>query len=244
MSPLKGADGQVYAIAQGNLVVGGLGVEGADGSKVTINIPSAGRIPNGAIVERTVTNQVGKKDKFMLNLYTADFTTASRMAEAINQEFGADTANAVDPISIEVKSPMKEKHKVLFLSMVENLTLTPGESSARVIVNSRTGTVVIGKHVQVSPAAVSHGSLVVTIAEQSKVSQPAPFSKGGNTEVVADSAVNVDQGNNRMFMFEPGTELNDIVRAVNQVGAAPGDLVAILEALKEAGALRAELIVI
>lgn len=244
MSPLKGADGRVYAVAQGNLVVGGLGVEGADGSKVTINVPSVGRIPKGAIVERTVANKLGNGDKFVLNLYSADFTTASRMAKAINEEFGPATANALDPISVEVKSPVSESHKVVFLSMIENLTLDPGDAAARVIINSRTGTVVISSHVQVSPAAVSHGNLVVTITEDSLVSQPGPFSREGTTEVVADSAVEVEQGDNRMFMFQPGIDLNDIVRAVNQVGAAPGDLVAILEALKEAGALKAELIVI
>lgn len=245
MSPLKGADGRVYAVAQGNLVVGGLGVEGSDGSKVTINIPSVGRIPKGAIVERTVANKLGSGDKFVLNLFSADFTTASRMAKAINEEFGPTTASALDPISIEVKSPVSESHKVVFLSMIENLTLSPGDAAARVIINSRTGTVVISSHVQVSPAAVAHGNLVVTITEDSLVSQPGPFSKEATTEVVADSGVQVEQaGDNRMFMFDPGVDLNDIVRAVNQVGAAPGDLVAILEALKEAGALKAELIVI
>ena len=244
MSPLKGADGKVYAVAQGNLVVGGLGVEGTDGSKITINIPSVGRVPGGAIVERTVANTLGNGDRFVLNLFSADFTTASRMAKAINDEFGPSTARPIDPISVEVISPVNKSHKVAFLSLIENLTLDPGDAAARVIINSRTGTVVISSHVQVSPAAVSHGNLVVTISEQTRVSQPAPFSRGGTTEVVADSRVDVEQGDNRMFMFEPGIDLNDIVRAVNQVGAAPGDLVAILEALKEAGALKAELIVI
>ncbi len=247
MSPLKGADGRVYAVAQGNLVVGGLGVEGADGSKVTVNNPSVGRIPKGAIVERTVTNRLGDGEKFVLNLFSADFTTATRMAKAINDEFGVGTARPVDPISVEVQSPATEAHKVAFLSMVENLTLEPGDAAARVIINSRTGTVVISSHVQVSPAAVSHGNLIVTIAEDTWVSQPGPFTTRGQgtTEVVANSTVSVERrGDDRMFMFEPGIDLNDIVRAVNQVGAAPGDLVAILEALKEAGALKAELIVI
>lgn len=244
MSPLKGADGKVYAIAQGNLVVGGLGVEGADGSKVTINIPSVGRIPKGATVERTVKNKLGETDRFTLNLFTADFTTATRLASAINNEFGTDTATPIDPMSVEVRSPLSEINKVAFLSLVENLTLDPGDAAARVIINSRTGTVVISSHVMVTPAAVSHGNLVVTISEQTKVSQPAPFSFNGETEVVASSDVEIEQGDNRMFMFDPGTNLNDIVRAVNQVGASPGDLVAILEALKEAGALKAELIII
>jgi len=243
MSPLKGADGQVYAIAQGDLIVGGLGVEGSDGSSITINIPSVGHIPRGAIVERTVANSLGYGDKLVLNLHSADFTTASRMADAINETFGSGTARALDPISVEVAAPASEAQKIAFLSMVENLSFSPGDAPARVIINSRTGTVVISSHVVVSPAAVSHGNLVVTISENTAVSQPNAFSTGGNTAVVPDSEVNIEQADNRMFMFDPGVELNDIVRAVNQVGAAPGDLVAILQALKQAGALRAELVV-
>ena len=244
MAPLKGADGQVYAIAQGNLLVGGLGVEGSDGSKITINIPSVGRVPKGAIVERTINNSLGHTNKLVLNLFSADFTTANRMSAAINKHFGAGTAKAVDPISIEVMAPETQENKIAFISMIENITLNPGEGSARVIINSRTGTVVISSAVRVSPAAVSHGNLVVTIQESKGVSQPAPFSRVGNTEVIADSKIDVIKEDNRMFMFDPGVDLNDIVRAVNQVGAAPGDLVAILEALKQAGALHAELVVI
>jgi len=244
MAPLKGADGNVYAIAQGDLIVGGLGVEGSDGSKITINVPSVGRIPKGAIVERTIKNTLSKNDAFMLNLYSADFTTASRMSNAINAEFGKGMAKPVDPISVEVRLPADMEHQVAFMSMIENLTLEPGDAAARVIINSRTGTVVISSHVRVTPAAVAHGNLVVTISEQTAVSQPNSFSRGGNTEVVPSSEVEIAQDENRMFMFDPGVDLNDIVRAVNQVGAAPGDLVAILEALKQAGALRAELVVI
>ncbi len=248
MSPLKGADGKVYAVAQGNLVVGGLGVQGSDGSKITINVPSVGRIPKGAIVERTINNSLGYENKITLNLFTADFTTASRMSDAINKELGEGTAEAIDPISIEVTAPESTKNKIAFVSMIENITLAPGNASARVIINSRTGTVVISNAVRVSAAAVSHGNLVVTIREDKAVSQPNAFSEGGNTEVIADSQIDVLggalDGNNRMFLFDPGVDLNDIVRAVNQVGAAPGDLVAILEALKMAGALHAELLVI
>lgn len=244
MSPLKGADGKVYAIAQGNLVVGGLGVQGSDGSKITINIPSVGRLPKGAIVERTIVNSLGSAGKVTLNLFTADFTTANRMSNAINRKFGTGTAKAIDPISVEVKAPKKHANKIAFLSMIENLTLSPGDMAARVIINSRTGTVVISSAVRVAAAAVSHGNLVVTIQENSLVSQPNAFAEGGTTEVVPDSQVEVTSEDNRMFVFDPGVDLNDIVRAVNQVGAAPGDLVAILEALKEAGALRAELVII
>ncbi|VAW53090.1 Flagellar P-ring protein FlgI [hydrothermal vent metagenome] len=244
MSPLKGADGKVYALAQGNLVVGGLGVEGSDGSRITINVPSVGRIPGGAIVERSVKNSLGNNNKLILNLFTADFTTASKMVETINKEYGEGTAKALDPISIEVQAPLKATEKMAFVSMLENLTFSPGVASARVIINSRTGTVVISSTVRVSPAAVSHGNLVVTIKESKQVSQPGAFARTGNTEVVADSQIAVTSEDNRMFLFDPGVDLNDIVRAVNQVGAAPGDLVAILEALKMAGALHAELIVI
>ncbi len=244
MSPLKGADGKVYAVAQGNLIVGGLGVEGSDGSKITINVPSVGRLPKGAIVERTVANSLGHDNKLTLNLFTADFTTASRMSDAINKALGAGTAKAIDPISVEVMAPESTENKIAFVSMIENITLAPGNASARVIINSRTGTVVISNAVRVSAAAVSHGNLVVTIREDKAVSQPKAFSEGGNTEVIDDSQIDVASGDNRMFLFDPGVDLNDIVRAVNQVGAAPGDLVAILEALKMAGALHAELLVI
>jgi flagellar P-ring protein precursor FlgI len=244
MSPLKGADGKVYAVAQGNLIVGGLGVEGSDGSKITINVPSVGRLPKGAIVERTVANSLGHDNKLTLNLFTADFTTASRMSDAINKTLGEGTAKAIDPISVEVMAPKSTENKIAFVSMIENITLAPGNASARVIINSRTGTVVISNAVRVSAAAVSHGNLVVTIREDKAVSQPKAFSEGGNTEVIDDSQIDVASDDNRMFLFDPGVDLNDIVRAVNQVGAAPGDLVAILEALKMAGALHAELLVI
>jgi len=244
MAPLKGADGQVYAIAQGNLVVGGLGVEGSDGSKVTVNIPSVGRIPNGATVERTVPSPFANADHLVLNLHNADFTTAHRIVKAINGMIGEGTAKALDGGSVEVRAPRDPGQKVGFVSILENIQLEPGEAPARVVVNSRTGTVVIGSHVRVMPAAVAHGTLIVTISEDTSVSQPGPFARRGSTEVVTQSSVQVNQENARMFLFKPGVNLNDIVEAVNRVGAAPGDLVAILEALKEAGALRAELIII
>lgn len=243
MSPLKGADGQVYAIAQGNLVVGGLGVEGNDGSRVVINVPSVGRIPNGATVERSVANSFNRTEKLVLNLHTPDFTTAQRLENAINRKLGSQEAKAVDAVSVMVNAPQDSSQRVSFLSFIENLTLDPGEAAAKIIVNSRTGTIVIGSHVTVMPAAVTHGSMSVTITEDPFVSQPGPFSEG-ETVAVQDTGIEVEEDKNRMFMFERGTTLSDIVRAVNEVGAAPGDLVAILEALKQAGALRAELIVI
>ena len=243
MTPLKGIDGAVYAVAQGNLVVGGFGVGGADGSRVTVNVPSVGRVPNGATVEREVPTSFDSGAELVLNLNTADFTTARRLAQTINQSLGAGTAEPVDAGSVKVLAPRDRGRRVAFLSDLENLTLEPGDAPARVIINSRTGTVVIGQHVRVSPAAVSHGSLVVTISEAPLVSQPAPFS-GGTTEVGSKSDIRVRQEKGRMFLFSPGVSLNEIVRAVNEVGAAPGDLVAILEALSKAGALHAELVVI
>ncbi len=242
MTPLKGADGAVYAVAQGNLVVSGFGVE-ADGSKITINVPSVGRIPNGATVERSVPTSFNAGNSVVLNLNSPDFTTARRMVETINAALGAASARSLDGSSIEVSAPLDPTQRVTFVSMLENLSLEPGEASARVIINSRTGTVVIGQHVRVMPAAVAHGSLTVTISSEPIVSQPSPLS-GGTTVVVPKSKIEVSEKGSRMFLFEPGVSLDEIVRAVNQVGAAPGDLVAILEALRQAGALRAELVVI
>ncbi len=243
MTPLKGADGNTYGLAQGNLVVGGLSGEGADGSKITVNIPSAGRIPNGASVEREVPNGFNKQPLITLNLHDGDFTTARRVAESINLTIGPGTAKALDSTSIRVNAPVDPGQKVSFISLLEELEVQPAASSAKVIINSRTGTVVINSQVRVYPAAVSHGSLVVSISEQTAVSQPGAFSRG-RTAVVPQSQVSVSEEGNRMFLFNPGVSLDEVVRAVNQVGAAPSDLVAILEALKEAGALRAELLVI
>ncbi len=243
ISPLKGIDGNIYAIAQGNVVVGGFGVATDDGSSISVNVPSAGRIPNGAIVERTVPSSFGQSNSIVLNLHRPDFTTSNRMADAINEWIGLGTAQAVDGTSVRITAPEDYSQRVAFASLLENITFEPGSAPARVIVNSRTGTVVISKHVTVDEAAVSHGSLVVTITENPIISQPGAFSDG-TTAVIPSSDISVEQEDNRMFLFNPGVSLDDVVRAVNQVGAAPGDLVAILEALKEAGALRAELIVI
>lgn len=244
VTPLHGLDGQIYAIAQGNLIVSGFGVEGTDGSKLTVNVPSSGRIPNGATIERAVPSQLAQGDAVILNLNVPDFTTATRLVASVNKGMGDGIASILDGGSVHIRAPLDITQRVAFLSTVENLQVEPGSASAKVIINSRTGTVVISSNVIVSPAAVSHGSLSVTIKEEQTVSQPAPFSKNGQTVVLNNSSIKVDQGSNRMFLFKPGVELEQIVRAVNDVGAAPGDLVAILEALREAGALQAELIVI
>lgn len=243
LTPLRGIDGEVYAIAQGNLIVGGFGVEGKDGSKVIVNVPSSGRIPNGAMVEREVPSNFAATSYISLNLNTPDFTTATRLVQGINNLLGEGTAQAVDAVTIKVVAPVDTSQRIAFLSTLESLEVDPGEAPARVIVNSRTGTVVIGSRVRVLPAAVSHGSLTVTISERSDVSQPNSFGQG-QTVTTPKSTVQVEQPEARMFVFNAGVDLDTIVRAVNQVGAAPGDLVAILEALKQAGALRADLIVI
>jgi len=243
MTPLKGADGKVYAIAQGNLVVGGFGAEGADGSRITVNVPTVGRIPNGALVERAVPNAFSQTGHLVFNLQRADFTTAKRVAEKINHVLGPDVARAVDAGSIRVTAPTDLDDRVTYMAMLENMDVEPGTEAARVIINSRTGTIVVGSNVRVSAVAVSHGSLTVTISESAAADQPAPFSEG-QTVVLPQTEIDVEAEGSRMFKFQPGTSLDDIVRAVNQVGAAPGDLMAILEAMKQAGALQADLIII
>jgi flagellar P-ring protein precursor FlgI len=243
MTPLRGIDGEVYAIGQGSLIVSGFGVSGKDGSRIALNVPSSGRIPNGASVERSVPTNFATEPYIVLNLNTPDFTTAARLTDGINQLLGPDTARAMDAVSVRVQAPVDASQRIAYLSTLEAIEVQPGEAPARVIVNSRTGTVVIGSAVKVTPAAVAHGSLSVTITERSDVSQPNPLSSG-QTVVTPRSDIQIEQPEARMFVFNAGVNLDEIVRAVNQVGAAPGDLVAILEALKEAGALRAELIVI
>ncbi|MBV6423865.1 MAG: Flagellar P-ring protein [Steroidobacteraceae bacterium] len=243
MTPLRGVDGQVYAMAQGAMLVSGFGVSGKDGSRIAVNVPSGGRIPNGATVEREVGNSYGAEPFVLLNLHTPDFSTASRLAGGINDLLGEGTAQAMDAVTVRVAAPQNPAQRTPYLAALEEIDIQPGDAPARVIVNSRTGTVVIGNRVQVRPAAVAHGSLSVTITERVDVSQPNPFGRG-ETVGVQRSEVDVSQPEARMFVFGAGVNLDEIVRAVNQVGAAPGDLVAILEALKAAGALRAELIVI
>lgn len=240
---LMGVDGEVYAIAQGNLIVGGLGVEGADGSSISINVPSVGRIPGGATSVQEVLTSFNTGDFVTFNLKRADFTTARRVSSAINNFMGDGTAEALDAVSVRVRAPMDPQARVSYVAELENMQVEQGDAPARVIVNSRTGTIVIGDHVRVSPAAITHGSLSVTISEGFGVSQPAPFSDG-ETVVLPQSDITVTQEENRMFLFDTGTTLADIVQAINAVGAAPGDLAAILEALKQSGSLRADLIVI
>jgi len=244
MTPLKGADGNIYAMAQGSLVVSGFGAEGADGSSVTVNVMNSGRIPNGALVERAVPSAFGDEPMLVMSLNSPDFTTALRVAKSINDSLGQGVARPVDSATIEVAAPADLAAKVAFVSAVENLSVQPGSAPARVIINSRSGTVVIGSEVRLLPAAVAHGNLTVSIAEDYQVSQPGAFARRGNTAVTPNSDVSIEEGSGRMFYIEPGVTLKDLVAAVNKIGVAPGDLVAILQALESAGALRAELIVI
>lgn len=243
MTPMKGIDGNIYAVAQGNLVVGGFDAEGSDGSRITVNVPTAGRIPSGATVERPVPSGFEQGNTLTLNLNRPDFTTAKNIVDKLNELLGPGVATAVDGGSVRVSAPIDPSQRVDYMAILENLEVDPGQAAAKVIINSRTGTIVIGQNVKVSPAAVTHGSLTVTITEDPIVSQPEALS-GGQTAVVPRSKVDAAQEAKPMFKFGPGTTLDEIVRAVNQVGAAPSDLMAILEALKQAGALQADLIVI
>ncbi len=243
MMPLLGADGQIYAMAQGNLAVGGLGAEGADGSKIVVNVPSTGRIPEGATVERAVATGFDSAPNLTFNLARADFTTAQNVAAAINGKLGGGVAQAIDAVSVQVRAPMGAEPRATLMSAIENLDVVSAEPPAKVIVNARTGTVVISSAVRVGAAAVTHGKLTVRIDENQRISQPGPLSNG-QTAVEQRSNVSVDEEKKPMFLLTPGPKLADVVKAVNAIGASPADLVAILEALKEAGALKAELIVL
>ena len=243
MTQLSGADSEIYAIAQGSLVVSGFGVNGQDGSKVQVNTTTVGRVPEGAMVEREVPTSFVRKGRMTFNLHQNDFTTVKRMVDAIDELDGKGTAEAVDAVSVEVMAPKNPRHHVEFLSMLENLEISPAAAAAKVIINSRTGTVVINNSVKLSPAAVTHGSLVVNIKEGTNVEQPNMLA-GGDTVVQKDSEITATVETNPMFLFDGGVSLDQLVDAVNAVGAAPGDLVAILEALKRAGALKAQLVVL
>ena len=252
MSPLLGVDGETYAIAQGNLVVGGLGVQGGDQSSLVVNIPTVGRIPRGASVERMVPNSFLETPHLVLNLHRGDFTTASNMAQSINNIFGLDVAVPLDANSVRVSAPEDPSQRVSFMSLLENVEVEQAEPPARVIINSRTGTVVIGGNVRVTPAAVTHGSMTVSVNEDFNVDQGQTVVTNGDQMVVApndpvvtpDTDIAVEENTATAFVFDPGVSLSSLVNAINAVGASASDLVAILEALREAGALRAELVII
>lgn len=239
---LMGLDGNAYAVAQGSLIVSGLGAEGLDGSKIIANTPTVGRISNGAIVEREVLSPFTSGDYITFNLHNADFTTAKRLSDTINNLI-AGSARALDAASVRVTAPRDAADRVSFLATLENLEFEPDTSSAKIIVNSRSGTIVIGADVRLLPAAITHGGITVTINEIQDVSQPNAFAEG-ETVTTNQSIIDVKQDDSRMFVFNPGVTLDTLVRAINQVGAGPGDVMAILEALDQAGALRGDLIII
>tara|TARA_B100001057_G_C22859007_1_gene953740 strand:- start:1270 stop:2397 length:1128 start_codon:yes stop_codon:yes gene_type:complete len=252
MTPLLGADGETYAIAQGNLVVGGLGVTGQDGSSVVVNIPTVGRVPRGATVEKLVETPFLKSDNIILNLHQSDFSTSLEVSNAINEIFGPDVSVPLDASSIKVRSPKDPAQKVAFVSLLENIEIEPARPKAKVIVNARTGTIVIGGDVRVTPAVVTHGSMTVRVNEDQTVNQNNNLAMNsdqivvtpGDATVTPDTEIGVDEEVAKAFIFDPGVELSEIVESINAVGASASDLVAILEALREAGSLRAELIVI
>ena len=243
LTRLRGVDGEVYALAQGALTATGVEVNAA-GDEITIGVPTAGRIPNGASVERMVESPFNRSEHIVLNVRTGDFTTAKAIVDKVNSVFGDGTANAIDGVSVAVRAPEDPNARVSFLSMIENLDVNPGEPPAKVVINSRTGTVVISRNVRVTAAAVTHGPITVTVSATNEVSQANPFADNGETVEVQNAEINVEEPNNKMFLFQPGIDLREIVDAVNQTGATPSSLIAILEALKSSGSLRAELVVI
>jgi len=242
MTPLKGADGQVYAMAQGNLVVSGAGAS-ASGSKVQINHLSVGRIPSGATVERSVATVLGASGTINLELMQSDFTTASRVVDAVNARFGKDTARALNGRVIQVKTPVGDDARVAFLGAIESLDVNPAQAMAKVIINARTGSVVMNQAVMLDPSAVSHGNLSVIINTQPVISQPAPFSQG-QTVTTAQSQIEIRQQPGEVMLVKGSASLADVVKALNSIGATPQDLLAILQALKASGALHAELEII
>ena len=252
MTPLLGADGEAYAVAQGNLMVGGLGVAGGDGSSLTVNVPTVGRIPGGASVEKMIDTQFLDNANVLLNLHQGDFSTTNRVAEAINDVFGDGVAVPLDSTTVKVRAPIDPVQKVSFVSLLENIEVEPARPRAKVVINARTGTIVIGGDVRVSAAAVTHGSLMVRVKEDKNVTQTQAMAVAdgiattapGEAVETADTTITAEEEIARAFVFDPGVELSSIVDALNAVGGTPSDLVAILEALREAGSLRAELIVI
>jgi flagellar P-ring protein precursor FlgI len=239
LTPLKGIDGEIYAMAQGNLAVGGAGAA-AGGSKVQINHLSAGRIPGGATVERAVPAPLGQGEFVQIELKSTDFGTVSRIVDVINGRLGAGAASAVDGRVVRVAAPVDPSERVAFIGQLESLEVTPVPTMAKVIVNSRTGSIVMNQSVKVEACAVAHGNLSVVVSTEPVVVQPAPFS-GGETVVVPRSEINIKQEGGSLILLPPGVSLDQIVKALNAVGATPLDLITILQTMKAAGALRAEL---
>ncbi|MEM7690053.1 MAG: flagellar basal body P-ring protein FlgI [Pseudomonadota bacterium] len=242
LTPLYGADGQIYAMAQGNVAVGGLGVSGRDGSQLTVNIATVGRIADGASVERAVATGYDQQSTLKFNLHTADFLTAQRVRDAINEAY-PQTASVSDGVSIELALPLGRDARAARMAAIEMLAVTPAPVAARVIVNSRTGTVVINQAVRLSPAAISHGKLVIRIDENPTVVQPEPFGNG-QTAIEQDSTITISERSDRVALMPGAANLSEIVDALNLLGVGAADLVVILESLKQAGALQAEMVVL
>lgn len=242
MTPLKGADSQIYAMAQGNVLVGGAGAA-ANGGKAQINHLSVGKISSGATVERAVASPIGQGNTVQLELNTSDFSTASRVVEAINRRFGADTAAAVDGRVIQVKAPLVNDQRVAFLGALESIEVTPAQNAAKIILNARTGSIVMNQSVTLDSCAVAHGNLSVVISTENTVSQPNALS-GGQTAVTANSNIAITKDEGKLLILKTGVALSDVVKALNAIGATPQDLLVILQAMKASGALRADLEII
>ncbi len=242
MTPLQGADGQVYAMAQGNVLVGGAGASGG-GASVQVNQLAVGRISGGATVERAVASNLGADNQVKLELNTTDFATASRVVEAVNDKFGPGIATALDGRVIRVRVPSSSDQRVSFLGMLENIDVRPSEAAAKVILNARTGSIVMNRAVTLDTCAISHGNLTVTIGADTQVSQPAPGSRGA-TVVTQTPNASVKKDAGRVIMLNNGASLAEVVKAMNAIGATPQDLLSILQSLKAAGSLRAELEII
>lgn len=242
MTPLHAVDGEIYALAQGSVLVGGLKAEGQSGSSVAVNTTNAGLIPNGATIEREIPTDFAERPEVMLSLREPSFQTVTRVVDAVDETFGSGTATAMNATRISVRAPADNNQRMRFMAMLEELDVDEGRVRPRVVFNSRTGTVVVSEGVRVKAAAVAHGSLRVTISETPQVSQPEPFSQG-QTAVVPRSGVAVEQDRNAMFQWPDGASLEMIVNTINSLGATPDDVMSILQALERAGALNAEFVV-
>jgi len=243
MTQLHGVDGEVYALAQGALIVGGVNAQGASGSSVAINTSNSGLIPNGATVERLIPTDFAERSDIVLNLRSPSFQTANNVVDAINKRFGTTLASADNSTKVTLLAPKVKSQRLSFMAMLEGIEVNEGRNRPKVVFNSRTGTVVVGEGVRVKAAAVSHGALTVTISESPQVSQPEAFSYG-QTAVAPNSDVQVSQETNAMFKWPDGTSLDSIINTINSLGASPDDVMSILQALEQAGALNAELLVI
>lgn len=243
MSPLRGADNQVYAVAQGSVLTNSFAF-GGQAASAQKNHPTAGRIPGGGLVERELPNTLLGKSQLKLNLGNSDFTTASRIASAINSKFGAGVASAADPGSVGVKIPEAYASRMIdFISAVETLDVRP-DIIAKVVLNERTGTIVMGEQVRISTVAVSHGNLSLVIKETPQVSQPSPLSRTGSTAVVPRTDLKVEEEQRRLMVLSEGATIGEVVRALNTLGVTPRDLIGIMQSIKAAGALQAELSII